>query len=174
MTRLLLFVSAVMCILLLAAGFFLAGSWMPTLVFLLLSAVWLVGLARRWNWAAAYGLFLSFDFAAFGFFQNTHGNLVVSIEPAFLVTGALLAFASWDLADFSSRLRLAAPQDDIAALERRHLLRLFVLIILGGLLAYAAPNLRARLSFEWVVVILLFVVWGISRLVRWLMKPAEE
>jgi hypothetical protein len=170
MTRILLFVFTLTSIALLSMGFFLSGAGDLALIFVILSAVWILGLALRWNWAASFGLFLAFGLAAFGYMRNlsvVHPN---HIDPVILLMGALFSLPAWDLADFDSRLRLAAPEDETGRLELDHLLRLVLVTAIGGLLAFAATNLHVRLTFEWMVVMMLFVTWGLSRIVNRLLK----
>jgi hypothetical protein len=170
MTRVLLFICALASIALLSMGFYLGGAIDLAVIFLILSALWILGLVRRWEWAASFGLFLAFGLAAYGYLRNMSVIHPVHLDPLILLFGALLSLPAWDLADFSNRLRLAAPEDATGRLELSHLLRLAIVTVIGGLLAFAAMNLHVRSTFEWVVVMMFFVIWGISRIANWLLK----
>jgi hypothetical protein len=170
MTRSLLFVIALTSVVLLSMGFFLGGAWDLALIFVILSAFWILGLALRWNWAGSFGLFLTFGFAVFGYLRNLSELHPAHSNPVVLMMGALFSLPAWDLAYFATRLRLAAPEDETGRLELDHLLRLSIVTGTGGLLAFAAMNLHVRLSFEWMVVIMLFLTWGLSRIAKWLLK----
>jgi hypothetical protein len=77
---------------------------------------------------------------------------------------------AWDLAEFYIRLRLASPDDDISRLERGHLSRLAVLALGGGGLSAFALTLHFNPSFEWIVILMVFSIWGIGRMVSWLIN----
>jgi len=89
---------------------------------------------------------------------------------ALLIGGAVFALLTSDLADFDARLRLAAPEDDAAGLERAHLLRLLAFALAGGALSLSALTLHAVFSFEWIVVLVIVAMWGLVRLVNRLLQ----
>ena len=165
MTRFLRFVCPVLAIGFLASGYFLTGRAWPALGLLVFGSVRMVGLALYWKWLPSLALFALFGIAGLGIFLN--------LSPVLLIPGALFALASWDLAEFHLRLRLASPEDDLAALEKRHLLRLAGLILIGGLLSTFALTLQVKPSFEWVVILMFFAVWGIGQVVGWLLKKEQ-
>jgi hypothetical protein len=108
------------------------------------------------------GLFVSFGAAVLGLFLD--------LPPELLIAGALCALLAWDLADFYLHLSKAAPEDDITGLERPHLVRLAVLVLAGGGLSAFALTLRLKPSFEGTIILMLFMMWGIGRMVDWLLK----
>ena len=162
MIRVLRFVCLVLSIGLLAAGYFLGGLVWPGAGLLVFGILWIVGLALRWDWVSPLGLFASSGVAAFGLFLD--------LSAAFLISGALFALLAWDLADFFLRLSQASPEDDIAVLEKCHLLRLAVPVLTGGGLSAFALTIHLKPSFEWMVILMFFVVWGIGRMVDRLLK----
>jgi hypothetical protein len=162
MTRFLRFVCPVLSVGLLAAGHFRSGLDWSAAGLLVFGILWIVGLALRWGWIPPLGMFVAFGVAAAGLFLDP--------LPVFLVFGALFALLAWDLAEFYLRLRLASPEDDIAALEKPHLLRLCVLVLAGGVLSAFALMLHLKPSFEWMVVLMVFAVWGVGRMVYWLLN----
>ncbi len=162
MTRFLRFACPVLSVGLLAAGYFLVGLAWSALGLLIFGILWTVGLALRWDWFPPLALFAAFAAAAFG--------LLLDLSTGFLISGALFALASWDLAEFSLRLRKASPEDNLAALERRHLARLALLVLAGGGLSAFALTIHLTPSFEWIVVLMIFAVWGVGRMVDWLLK----
>jgi hypothetical protein len=105
-------------------------------------------------------------FAAFGAVAL---GLFLDLSTVFLIPAALFALLAWDLAEFHIRLRKASPEDDIATLEKRHLLRLVILALAGGGLSVFALTLHLKPSFEWIVILMFFTVWGIGRMVDWLL-----
>jgi hypothetical protein len=162
MTRILRFICSVLSIGLLATGYFRSGLRWPALGLLVFGIMWIVGLALLWDWIQFLGLFISYGAAALGLF--------LELTPVFLISAALFALLAWDLAGFYLRLSLASPEDDLAGLERRHLSRLVALALAGGGLSAFALNLHLKPLFEWMVILILFAVWGIGRIVDWLLK----
>lgn len=85
--------------------------------------------------------------------------------------GALGGLLSWDLSDFMQRLRFAAPTDDVDGMERRHLARVGIVAVVGGVLAYLSVVLQIRrLAFEVAVGLILLAALGVTRLVMRLRK----
>lgn len=162
MTRLLRFFCPLLSVGMLAAGYFLGHLVWPAVGLLVFGIFWLVGLGLGWDWVPPLGLFFAFAAAAFGLFLD--------LSTWFLISGALLALLAWDLADFYLRLQKSSPEDNTASLEKRHLLRLGVLALAGGGLSVIALTLRLKPSFEWLVVLMFFAVWGIGRILDRLLK----
>jgi len=162
MTRPLLFLFVALAIASLAAAFSLAGYLLPVLALLLFALLWMAALLRRWTWASVVGLFAIYGFAAAGFWLH--------LSTGLLLAGAMVGFLSWDLTSFSQRLHLSAPDDDVTDLERKHLLRLFVVALAGLVLCLGALVLPAKASFGWSLLLVLLGVWGIGRVVNWLLR----
>lgn len=165
MTRILRFVCLILSVGLLAAGYFLSGMDWPSAGLLVFGIIWIVGLALHWDWIPLVGLFAIFGAAAIGLF--------LGLSLVFLISAALFALLAWDLAEFHIRLRLASPEDDTTGLERSHLTRLIALALAGGGLSAFALTLHLKPSFEWMVILMFFTVWGISRMVDWLLKKGS-
>jgi len=157
MTRLFRFVFPVLSVGLLAAAYFLNSLVWPAVGLLVFGIVWIVGLALRWDWVSPLGLFAAFGAAAHGLF--------LGFSTLLLLASAIFVLLAWDLAEFNIRLRKASPKDDIASLEKRHLVRLTLLALTGGILSAVALTLRLTLSFEWLVILIFFAVWGLGRMV---------
>ncbi|OGO39563.1 MAG: hypothetical protein A2Z03_09495 [Chloroflexi bacterium RBG_16_56_8] len=127
---------------------------------LIFGALWLIGLWRRLAWFSSWGLLAAVFTAGLG--------LWLEVSPGWLLAGSLFALLAWDLTEFRHRLSLAYFDDDLAGLERRHLLRLS-LFALGGLtLASIAMIARLQFTFEWAVLLALVSALAITQLVRWL------
>ena len=162
MTRTALFFFVITSAGLSAAAFFFGGF--PSLAFaaLLIGASWIFGPARRWKWIPALGLFGIYALAVTG--------VLLGFSTALLTASAFFALIAWDLADFSFRLRLAAPGDDTSDLQHRHLLRLFSVAIMGAAAVITAQTLRVKFAFEWMALLLLFAAWGVGRVVSGLLR----
>lgn len=185
MTRFLCFACPILSVGFLAAGNFLIGFGWPAVGLLVIGILWIVGLALSWDWIPPLGLFAAFGAAALGLFLDPSAGLRASLgvgpnallgtgdpgRPAvLLISGAIFALLAWDLAEFDFRLRLASPDDDTVGLERHHLLRLAILTLVGGGLSAFALTIHLKPSFEWMVILMFFTVWGIGRMVDWLLK----
>jgi len=162
MTRFLRFVFPVLSVSLLVAGYFRNDlDWFAGGL-LVLGFLWIGGLVLRWVWIPPVGLFVAFGAAALGLF--------LGLPPVLLIAGALCSLLAWDLAEFYLRLGKAYPKDDITWLERPHLIQLAGLVLVGGGLCACALTLQLKLSFEWIVILMLFTVLGIGRMVEWSLK----
>jgi len=129
----------------------------------MMGIVWLLAYWRRLLWFSSLALFLAIFAAGFGVWSE------FPIE--WMIIGALGGLLGWDLSDFAQRLRFAAPTDDIRGMERRHLLRVGVVAILGGGLAYLSVVIHVRrLAFAVAVGLILLAALGLTRLVLRLRK----
>lgn len=161
MTAFLLFGSILLSVGCVASGYSLAGYFLPGILLGVLGTTWIIGLIRRWKWVPLPGLLAIYGFAAAGFFLGLPAGL--------MFLGAIFGLSAWDLSDFYARLRLAAEGDDVPGLERRHILRLMLVLLLGAALSTAALVEHVHISFEWMVVLILLGVWGFGRIVRQLL-----
>jgi len=55
-------------------------------------------------------------------------------------------------------------------LERKHFIRLAAVLLIGVGSGAAALSLHVRYSFEWMLILVAFGVWGIGRLIYWLLQ----
>ena len=129
---------------------------------LFLGALWLVAGRQRWVWFSTGALLISVSLAGFG--------LWIDLSPGWMISGALGALLAWDLTDFMRRLRFAPLMDDLRALERRHLTRLTIVTVAGVLLASIAMLVRLEFTFEWIMLLTLVAVLGVTQLVSWLRR----
>lgn len=127
---------------------------------ILVAASWMVAQWRRWRWFPALGLGAFIVLAAYG--------LWIGLPAGLMVIGAIGGLAAWDLADFTVRLRYASPMDNVRDLERRHVARLLIVVLLGFLLAGIATFVRLQLTFEVVFVLVVLAAVGLAQLLRWL------
>jgi hypothetical protein len=162
LTRTLTLVCAGASLASLAVASLLGGTLFPAVLLPFLGLVWVIGLIRRWTWAAPAGLCAVFGCAAWGGFQQH------PLVPG--LVAALLALAVYDLAAFEGRLRLASEQDDLRDLERGHLGRLLLTLAAGALLLLPAFALRVEFKFELAIAAILAAVWGLGRVAGWLLN----
>lgn len=162
MTKLLLYLTIGIGSLALAFGWTQTASPAMGLIPLALIPLWLVALKRNVSWASALGLFLLMGLAALGV-----GRGLSFFSALAAVLGGLVA---WDLDHFSQRLSLAAVEDNRAALERRHLLQITVILLLSVGIVNLSLAAQVQFNFNWAVVTVLVTISGIGALVNWLRK----
>ena len=147
----------------LAYAFSQAGYPDPARWIILIGIVWLLAHWRRLNWVSSIVLILAIIAAGFGVWND--------FPTVWMLLGALGALFGWDLSDFAMRLRFAAPTDDIQDMERRHLARVGVVALLGGVLAALSIVIHIRrLAFEVAVGLILLAALGLTRMVMRLRK----
>ena len=143
----------------LALGYARDGWGVPPLLILFLGAVWLFAQWRgRWHFSAM-GLALAVFAAAVG--------LVLGFNTGWMFAGVLFSLAAWDLAGFRDRMQFASAGNDMPGMERRHLLRLGLLSVVGIILASLPVFVRWRFNFEWLILLALLAALGLSQLVLW-------
>jgi hypothetical protein len=162
MTRSLRLICPLLSVGLLAIGFFLAGLTWITLVLFLSGILWTIGLSFHWTWVSPLGLLSAYLAAAVG--------LLLSLSSILMITGATFALLAWDLAGFHDRLSLASPDDDTVPMEQRHLVRILALALAGVGLSALALSLHLKSPFEWLVILVFFMVWAIGKVVGWILK----
>ena len=129
---------------------------------LILGAIWLFAGRKRWTWFSTIMLLLLVTLAGIG--------LWFGFSPGWMISGALGGLMAWDLTDFMRRLHFAPLMEDTRELERRHLTRLTIVALAGVFLASIAMLVRLEFTFEWVMLLTLVAVLGITQLVAWLRK----
>jgi hypothetical protein len=176
MTRFLLF-ACVLCGTALLSAVYIAGGYSyPGSVLVFLGLAWCIGILYRWTWITAAELFVYYVFAACGFLLRQSTGLLAGrsgLAAGLLLGGAIFILLAADLSDFDARLNLAAPEDDVAGLQRRHFLRLLVFALTGGALSAAALALHISYTFEWSVVLIIFAVWGLVQVVNRLFQKSR-
>jgi hypothetical protein len=166
-TRPLGIASTAVSIAFLAAAFFLERVWLLGAIVLLFGLLWITAWVFSWKWMAGLGLAFVFLFAGFGLFY-TYGSSFLgtfrNLDPVLLFGCLPFALAAWDLADFDTRVKFAAARDERRFLVGRHLILLLLLLGLGMALVWTVLNVELELSFELIVILMLFVSWGLGRL----------
>ena len=130
--------------------------------FFLFGALWLFAKWRGWKWASPLALLIVIGSAAYG--------LWIEVPFGWMMFAAVGGLLAWDLDDFLRRLRYAAPSDDVVGMERRHLARVGIVAVLGGLLGFIVFVVRIQLPFEVVAGLVILAVLGLTRLLTILRK----
>jgi len=140
----------------LVAGYALAGLYSLAIASLGIGLFWLLALWRRWSWSASVGFILTGVAAGFGIWFG--------ISPVLITISVLGSLLAWDLSDFQVRLQSAHPEDNVPRLEQKHLIRIAILGLVGLSLSLAALVIRIQFRFEWIFLLALAAVWGITQL----------
>jgi hypothetical protein len=127
--------------------------------------LWLYASWKGWEWFSPLGLFLALGLAAYG--------LWIDLSIGWMLAGAIGGLMAWDLADFMRRHHSVSRSDDLHGLQRRHLARLTIVAALGLTLASTALAVRLEFTFEWIVVLTLVAILGISQMIAWLRRGGE-
>lgn len=145
-------------------SFVYAGAGFDQLVrgLLLLGVLWLFAGWKRWTWLSTIAILLMVALAGFG--------LWIGLSPGWMIAGALGGLLAWDLSDFMRRLQFVHITDDKHGLERRHLIRVTIVALVGVLLASIAVLVRLEFSLEWMMLLALVGVLGVTQLVAWLRR----
>jgi hypothetical protein len=120
--------------------------------------LWLLSQWRRWSWVPSLGLVVFMGAAMLG--------LWIGLSPILMTCGVLFGLTAWDLADFSSRLHRAAPEDNLRKLENTHLVRLTLLGLVSLSLSLLAMFLHLQISFGWMFLLAFAVILGMAQLVK--------
>lgn len=127
-----------------------------------LGVLWLFAGWKHWTWFATIAILLVVALAGFG--------LWIELSPGWMIAGALGGLLAWDLTDFIRRLQFVHFTDDKGSLERRHLLRVTIVALAGVLLASIAMWVRLEFTLEWMMLLALVGVLGVTQLVAWLRR----
>jgi hypothetical protein len=148
-----------------AAGFAAVGAWPLMLPCLVLAALWLAGVVRRWEGLGSLMLFAFVVAAGIG----------ANLDQRALWTAPMvvLALAAWDLERFAARLRLAGADADTRELERRHLWRLAGVSGLSLLLTWSVLGVRLKLGMAVALGLGMLAILGLSQLVRALVRESD-
>ncbi len=122
--------------------------------------IWTLGLQRRWMLTADLALILFTLAAAVGIY--------LSLPFGWMLTGNLGALITHDIGGFVHRLDGTIKLQDTRILARAHTARLGMFLLISITLSLVAILWQTQISFEWMVIFVLVVVWGLSRVLRWL------
>lgn len=155
--KILLLLSPALSSLCLAIGYQQFGAW-AALVGLFTFLFWLA--ARRWKtlWMASLGLAAAVTAAVYGL---AHGAALIWMLP-----GAALALASWDLTLLDARLANHPPGATLDALIKTHYAVLLPALGLGLLVVALGQLIRFQIPFFFMLVLVALAYFSLNRLLR--------
>jgi hypothetical protein len=149
---------ATACVACLSPGLFGMGQWGWLAGGLLVFAAWLGAYGWSSVGLATLALMISIGLAAVG--------LVSGATPLWMLVGAALALASWDLLQLDHDLRSCAPSDATRLCEKRHYESLVLALGAGLLAALGGRLLRLQLSFGVIIILVVAALFSLDRFWR--------
>ncbi len=165
MTIILLLSSILSSAALVCWGYAAVGWIWVALGMALVGVAWLVAVWRGWGWFAWVGMTLNTLAAGFG--------VLLDLPLAWLLGVVVSGLVAWDLTNFHHQLRFV-EREDLVQMERSHTGRLGLFLGIALLLGAGAIAFQVSLTFEWVALLVLLGIWGVSRMVKWLRKPQNK
>jgi hypothetical protein len=162
MTRAAFYTCALLSTGLLAWGYVSGGEWVTALALLGLGVLWIAAETWHQKWFSPAAAAVLALVSAVG--------LSYGLPALTVFASAALGLAAWDLSVYLQRIRLASPDDDIPGLEGRHLLWLAMITGTGFLLSVLSGLVPVRLSFGWMLLLVLVAVYALARLVGGIVK----
>lgn len=150
-------------------------------------------LALGWFWGGygmvATGLLLSLPVCLFLIhknFRHTTGlifgeavilsgtGLWLRINPLLLQIAVIFALAAWDLYAFHQRLAFASAEDNLVALEYRHIQQVGFILLAGLLVNALTQSFQHKFGFEVILVLAIVAFLGIGILITRGSTPPPE
>lgn len=145
-----------------AWGFYNGGYLNFAFAILGVGILWGWSIWRRWNWFSGIGL-IAFTVAA-------AAGLWLNLFFGWMLIGGVCGLLVYDLSAFVNRIRYSVPGEDTQRLKRSHLTRLGLLVVLIVIFSSVAMLWQSAFSFEGAIFLGLAGVWGVSILVRWMIR----
>jgi hypothetical protein len=142
------------------AGYHLVSKWLVAL-----GMIWLLSQWRRWYWVSSAALFVIVFLAAFG--------LWLEMEESWMIAAAAFALFAWDMTEFRRRIHLLVVDDELRAMERRHIARLSLVILAGLMFITLSLVIQLQLTFEWGAFLVVVILLSLSQLLSWFRRQAE-
>ena len=162
-------VSAGLAVFVLALPFALSGLWVGVAAVLAGGALWLLGNLRPQSRpgasASPVALFVLAGAAA--------AAMVYAIGGGWPVLGLVTALVAWDLDQFAQQMRAAGRVHGVTELERRHIRRLLLTALIGGVLGLIGLGLRVRLRFGLALLLAALVMSGLGLIVGYLRRLGD-
>lgn len=149
----------------LAIAYALVGGWMFSIILIVLGGVWLAAQVRGAHGLGGFLLLLFLVAAAMNFWMGGPGWL--------LLFAVVTSLGAWDLNHFLQRLGEVDRVEFASGLGRSHLRRLALVEGIGLLAGLVALTVKIELQFGWVALLVLLVVFAISRVIAFVRHATE-
>jgi hypothetical protein len=140
-----------------------AWSWVPLII--AVGALWLAGQRYRWHWMTSWALVFCVSFAAAGMWAALNEGLMLG--------GVLAALSAWDLDHFAQQLRSVEQDERTPLLERRHIVRLLLVDVVGLLVTGAAFRIDLEFGLGIAFLLGLLAIVGLSRTISFLRRESD-
>ena len=151
---------------LIAFAFALENLWVGLLLSLFIGGIWLAGYWYGRSRLVTAGL-ASLIFV-------TVVVVILDVSPTILLTGIALALFAWTMENVEQQLTAVSAVRGESELIKKHVQWAGGLIGLGWLLGVVALNLQLTLTFGWVLLLGIVVVFALSRFMRRLQQDPLE
>ena len=169
MTRTLSRASAGLSVFVLALIFARSGLWAGVAEVLAGGALWLLGHLRPQGRSGALAPSVALVVLA----GAAAAAMINAIGSGWPVLGLVAALVAWDLEQFAQAMRAAGRVDGVTELERRHIRRLLLTAVIGGVLGLVGLGLRVRLRFGLALLLAALVMAGLGLIVGYLRRLGE-
>lgn len=161
-TRILLIITLIAAVALPFTGFVLEGLWWGIAGTILSGGLWYLGMRYQRSQFVhlAFAALLGFD------------TFIMLVQPlVFGLVGGFAALAAWDLNRFYPRLKAFSPPEASRTAEKRHLVRLGVVLGSGLALAGLIQLLQFEFNFVTSFFLSLLALIGVRLIAATLFKP---
>lgn len=90
-----------------------------------------------------------------------------------MIAAAAFALFAWDMTEFRRRIHLLVVDDELRAMERRHIARLSLVILAGLMFITLSLVIQLQLTFEWGAFLVVVILLSLSQLLSWFRRQAE-
>ena len=140
-----------------AFGYASARLMFLGLIAIILGAVWMYGQWRGSQRFSRVGLGVAVSAGAIG--------VVLGVNSGWLFAGVSFSLFAWDLMEFHNRMKFTSDEDDVPALERKHLLRLGILAAAEIILFVMTVFIHLRLGLWWLIFLAFVTALGLTQLI---------
>lgn len=148
----------------LVLGIVLNQESVRMLIPLFLGASWLVSIHQKWAWGptiCAFGLLL-------------FASILHNISEIWLYICLLGCLVAWDLSYFLLDMQLAELVRQEKSIENDHLARLALIVGLSTIILFISKGLSIDLSFGWVLILGLVLIFGFSRAINMIRESSAD
>jgi hypothetical protein len=158
MTKIFIYASLTVGLACLALDWIMAGYWVVGLLGLGLVPVSLFLVKRKFQ--PITGLVLTFSVLAAAI------GLWMGLGLSLALVSVVSVLAAWDLEGFSQRLAFASEEDDPQRIERRHLMQVNLVLLLGMGIDLVSQSIHYAFGFEWALTLAILAFYGIGALIN--------